>query len=216
MSLREILVYVGTYVLQQKINKSIFVNIVRNKIKDLQKSNQNLEYVIITDNRFIHELNYIYENNGITISIKRDSVKQLENIAEHDLDDEDNYDFVIDNSGTYDDLFEKIWDIVHSNLEFQNKTVSLQTRDNVNNYLRLIDVNNEVHKYKLCVPLYIQKIYKNEDAIKVIDPIGGPTICINEYINVFDINNNEEELFVIDIQLNIEKNQFFIYAIRGN
>ena len=33
MSLREILVYVGTYVLQNTVNKQIFVNIVRNKIR---------------------------------------------------------------------------------------------------------------------------------------------------------------------------------------
>ena len=63
MSLREILVYVGTYVLQQSINKQVFVNIVRNKIREEQHKNHNLQYIIVTDHRFVHELEYIHENH---------------------------------------------------------------------------------------------------------------------------------------------------------
>ena len=108
MSLREILVYVGTYVCQQSINKSIFVNIVRNKIKEECRKNNDIESVIVTDNRFIHELDYMKEVNAITFTIERNDVTQLSNVAEHDLDDEESYDFVIDNSGTYDELFEQV------------------------------------------------------------------------------------------------------------
>ena len=211
MSLREILVYVGTYVLQKQINKNVFVNIVRNKILDEQNQNPNLEYVIITDNRFTHELNFIHENNGITISIIRNSIEQLNNVAEHDLDDVEDYDFVIDNSGTYDDLFEEVWNIVHNNIEFRNKTLSLYTRDNINNYLRLCYVNDDHAEWKLCCPYYIQKIYKNEDIIKLVDPIGGPTICINEYLD-----SSNGVLYVNQIEHIEDKNQFIIYTKRRN
>ena len=211
MSLRDILVYVGTYVLQKQINKNIFVNIVRNKIIEEANQNSNLEYVIVTDNRFIHELDYIHENNGITISIVRNSVEQLNNIAEHDLDDVEDYDFIIDNSGTYDDLFEEVWNIVHDNIEFKNKTLSLFTRDNINNYLRLYNVHEDYAEWKLCVPYNIQKIYKNEDLIKLVDPIGGPTICINE-----NLETANGILYVTKIEHIENKNQFIINTAKYN
>ena len=97
MSLREILVYVGTYVLQEDINSSIFVNIVRNKIKEEINVNNHLKYIIVTDMRFLHEVDFIRENNGITIKVVRDSVQQLDNVAEHNLDDEDRYTYTIEN-----------------------------------------------------------------------------------------------------------------------
>ena len=212
MSLRDILVYVGTYVLQQKINKNIFVNIVRNKIKQLYEENNNLEYVIVTDNRFIHELEYIKENNGITISIFRDSIEQLDNVAEHELDAIEEYDFVIDNSRGYDELFQEVWDLVHDNIEFKNVTYSLYTRDNIDNYIRLYQETDDELIWKLCVPYGIQKIYKDEsNNIKLIDPIGGPTIYMNEYL---DINNNK--LLVNKIIHHEITNQFIIYTNKGN
>ena len=187
MSLREVLVYVGTYVLQQNVNKHIFVNIVRNKIREAQCRNHNLKYVIITDNRFKHELDYIYENNGTTITITRNSVEQLDNVAEHQLDDEENYDYVIDNSGSYDELFTTIWDIIHNDIIFKNKTIELYTRDNINNYLRLVESNEHRDIYQLCLPYKIQKLYRNEGKITMIDPTGGPLICVGEKIEGTDI-----------------------------
>lgn len=213
MSLREILVYVGTYVLQQSINKKIFVNIVRNTVKEEQQRNPKLEYVIVTDNRFSHELDYIHENNGITISITRNSIEQLDNIAEHDLDDVEDYDYIIDNSGSYDELFEQIWKIVHDNIEFRNITIDLYNRDNVNNYLRLIDITKETQEensyniYKLCSPLKIQQLYKNVDEITVINPTGGPMICISEEIDGTD------GLIPVKIIMDEITNQFLIYTI---
>ena len=54
MSLREILVYVGTYVCQESICENIFVNSVQNKIDDRLCSNDTLKYVICTDFKFVH------------------------------------------------------------------------------------------------------------------------------------------------------------------
>lgn len=208
MSLREALVYVGTYVLQQDINKNIFVNIVRNLIKQKQKENPDLQYVICTDVRFNHEINYIHKNNGITISIIRNDVKQLDNIAEHDLDEEDRWDYVIENNGTYDELFEKIWNMLHNDLEFQNITYDLQTRDDVNNYLRLIKVENESAVYKLCCQYDIQKLYKNDGEISLIDPVGGPII---EPYRELDLISGEE-LMCNKITFDDISNKFYIYS----
>lgn len=212
MSLREILVYIGTYVLQQSINKEIFVNIVRNYIKEEQRRNPNLKYVIVTDNRFSHELNYIHENNGITITIVRNNIEQLDNVAEHDLDDVNDYDYIINNSTTYDDLFYTVWNLVHTDIEFENKTVELYTRENINNYLRLIQETDKERIYKLCAPLHTQQLYKSGGDITVINPIGGPMICLNEIIDGTSYNSiTHKGIIASKIEMNDNTNQFIIY-----
>jgi len=212
MSLREILVYVGTYVLQQDLNKNVFVNIVRNLIKNQQNINNNLKYVLLTDIRFNHEINYIHKNNGITISIVRDDVQQLDNVAEHDLDEEDRWDYIITNNGTYDELFEKIWNILHNNIEFNNMMLTLQTRDDVNNYLRLIYEYSEEHQwnnvYKLCTQYPIQQIYKNEGEIYMVDPIGGPSIEINKIIPI----QSDVKYVCTKIEFDEKSTKFLIYT----
>ena len=63
LSLRDILVYIGTYVLQQDVNKEVFINIVRNTIQEVSFNNPDLKFVIVTDIRFTHEFDYVNENN---------------------------------------------------------------------------------------------------------------------------------------------------------
>lgn len=200
MSLREILVYVGTYVLQEDISRNIFVNIVRNEVKEKVRSNPNIKYVIITDNRFRHEIDFLREKNGVTIKVIRDSVEQLPNIAEHHLDDVDNFDYIIENNDGYDELFEKIYNIVHSDIEFANNTISLLTRDNIDNYLRQISDNT----YVLCTSLPIQNIYHTDGKISVINPTGGPMIGLNAPIP------GDDNLIPKEIQFNSEYNKFLI------
>ena len=201
MSLRDILVYIGTYVLQQDLNQQVFINTVSNKIKASILANHNIKYAIITDVRFQHEFDYIKKNNGLTIKIIRNGIVALSNIAEHDLDDEDRYDFKIENNGTYDDLFKQIWDLVHENIEFNNEIIELNTRENINNYLRKIGDNC----YKVCSPYGIQQIGHKDGDISMIDLKGGPTIDLNDYIPGTDIIPKR-------IEMNEETNQFIIYT----
>lgn len=189
MSLREILVYVGTYVCQYSINRSIFVNIVNSEINKLKyKSDtrsRNINTIICTDVRFIHEYDYIKKNNGIMINIVRDSVNQAQDIAEHELDmfDEDNFDYVITNDGTYEELFDKVWDLASDNIEFSNVTEPLQTRDfNTNNYLRIIYADNDCAKYKICTEHGISKVSHSNGQISFIDLAGGPSLCLGQII----------------------------------
>lgn len=184
MSLRELLVYVGTYVCQQYINKQIFINIVKNTVtrKVSQHSNE-IKYVIVTDVRFIHELEFIHNNKGITVNIYRDNVKQLDNIAEHDLDDSEDFDFVIDNNGTYDELFREVWNMVHDNAIFSNKTIELDSRDNTNNYLRLVESKDDCDVYSLCTEFDIIRVSHQDGYINMIDPSGGPAIMVGRVID---------------------------------
>lgn len=207
MSLREILVYVGTYVLQKGINKSTFVNIIRNKVRQEQFINKNLQYVIVTDIRFTHELDYIHENNGITITIERDGVSQLDNIAEHDLDEYDSYDYVIENSLGYGELFDTLWYIVHTDLEFSNITYELYNRDDTNNYLRLVKKTDDEYIFKLCSSHSIQQMYKSNGSITMIDPIGGPTICVDH-----PLETSKGVIIPREIIMNDVSNQFVISA----
>lgn len=209
MSLREILVYVGTYVLQEDINKSIFINIVRNKVKEHVSINPNISHVIVTDNRFMHELQFIREMNGITIKVVRDSIEQLPNIAEHHLDDEDNFDYVISNNGGYGELFNKIWEIVHNDVEFSNETISLLTRDNVNNYLRKVYEDSSTSRYLLCTSLNVQNVYHSEGRISVLNPTGGPLIGLDNPIpGAYTSTGNP--VIPTNIQFNQEFNKFLI------
>jgi hypothetical protein len=181
MSLREVLVYVGTYVCQASLNPNMFVNIVNNKIKQQYSRYGELEYVIVTDVRFLHELEYIQKKSGITINVVRDNVQQMDNIAEHDLDDEEDFDFCIENNGTYDDLFKEVWNLVHNNAIFLNETVNLYSRDDNDNYLRLIDRNGDNEKYILCCDS-VNRTSHASGNISMLDPVGGPAIYVDQEI----------------------------------
>lgn len=188
ISLRELLVYVGTYVLQQSINKNIFVNTVKNKIKRRASSDSNIRYAIVTDVRFMHELDFVKQQNGILIRINRDSVKPLDNIAEHNLDSSYDYDYTIDNNSTYTDLFKQIWDLVHDEVIFNNETIDLQTNEQVDNYLRLIDQDDEYDYYKVVAEHGTVSERRDNGQIISINMIGGPMISICEMIPGTDIS----------------------------
>lgn len=185
MSLRELLVYVGTYVLQEAFGRNIFVNNVEKQLRnELCKSgSSNLEYVIFTDVRFPHEVEYIKNHNGVIINIVRKSAKQLDNIAEHELDDADYYDFTVENNGTFDDLFNLICNIVTKNIIFHNITIQLQSHDGSNNYLRQIYDKNDKQKWELCTQYGANRIAHDKGQIVMIDPAGGPMINVGDTIN---------------------------------
>ena len=204
LSLRDILVYIGTFVLQQDVNKEVFINIVKNTIQDVSYNNPDLKYVIVTDIRFTHEFDYVNENNGITIKITRPEVRALDNVAEHNLDDEDRYTYTIENDGTYEDLFQQVWDLVHTEKVFQNNVVDLYTRDNVDNYLRQIDTKI----WEVCSPYSINRIQHQDGDIVMIDLIGGPQICVGEYIS-------GTRLIPFKIVFDNERNKFDVYTENG-
>lgn len=219
MSLREILVYVGTYVLQEDINRKIFVNVVNNIIHEKSLKNKELEYVVITDIRFFHEIEYIRKHNGITISIQRDGIQALDNVAEHEFDNEDCWDFVVENNGTYEDLFEQVYNMLHGYEQFSNTIVELDTHENVNNYLRcyadfgsVIDSFGENNQkgYEVCTEHPIQSIAHTDGKISMLNLVGGPSIYLNQPIQTIDSN---EELIPINIGFIESTNSFAVTCI---
>lgn len=207
MSLREILVYVGTYILQQDINRNIFVNIFKNNIKRLENSNKNLKYVIATDVRFKHEINYIKDNNGIIINIQRPNIDRYDNLAEHMLDDFTDYDYIIRNGGSYDDLLLQIWNLVQNNKEFSNITYGLLTRDpNINNYVRLVESDNNIEKYKICPENGISNIKHDDDAVTGIYLTGGPDIYLGEQLQM-----GARKITVSRFEYDMITNNYFLY-----
>lgn len=212
MSLREFLVYVGTYILQYNLNKNTFINIVNNKIKNNKLNNDNLKYVIITDNRFIHEIEYIKNKNGILLSIERDNINKLNNIAES-LDDSEYLDemlyFKITNNGSYFELFSKLFNFIKDNVIFKNVTYKLQSIDNIYNYIRLTSSNDDYDIYELNYELGINLIsHQNEKIVKIqligaMNPIevgkqipGTNLICNdiiwNEHLNKYGLVINKQ------------------------
>lgn len=67
---------------------------------------------IITDVRFENEANAIRENNGILIRINRNTNLKDEHLSETALDNYKNFDLVIDNNGTIDELIDKVYDFM--------------------------------------------------------------------------------------------------------
>lgn len=188
MSLRELLVYVGTYVLQDTLGKNVFINLVNKKIQE-KFAKRCINYVICTDVRFLHEFEYIRNHNGIMINITRDSVTQLDNVAEHDLDEEDDFDYTIENNGDYEDLFTQVWNMIMDNVEFENLTVQLDSHDGSDNYLVLKSRGDDIPTSKGRCTWVLMSEYGtcrtgHEDGkIVFIDPSGGPMIEVGGYLH---------------------------------
>ena len=210
MTLRELLVYIGTYVLQYNVNPNTFVNIVNNIVNDTIRNNANISYVICTDVRFKHEFDFIKKKHGIVINVNRNDVNQLDNVAEHDLDYlDEKYDFNINNSGTYDDLFQNVWDMIHNNVIFSNKTYDLDVHENVSNYIRLISSGEygAMKRWELCLEHGIQNIQYDEGKIYMISPIGGPIIKL---YSVLDCSDGMRTIEINNIEYDINTNKYIL------
>lgn len=215
MSLREVLVYVGTYVVQTQINKCAFINSVSNKVNSLYNKNNNLKYVICTDVRFQSEFNFIQNKHGVMIHIERPGLARLDNIAEKALTDEgdNDFDFTIVNGTTYDALFRELWNIVHGNDIFNNETYKLDCRDSSNNYIRKVESNEDEEEltFELCNehPLSAANI-SGDNKINMVDPQGGPMISKDDELvtidgRVYYVDN-------IETRDNGENTKFYIHT----
>lgn len=63
---------------------------------------------IMPDTRFPNEVKAIKDRGGIVIKVNRDTGLKDSHISEHALDDYNDYDCVIDNNGTIDELIVKV------------------------------------------------------------------------------------------------------------
>lgn len=189
MSLREVLVYVGTYVMQENLNRHTFINSVNNTIATHIRK-YDTKYVICTDVRFEAEYNYIKNKHGVMVRIERPGIKPLNNIAEAAIDTdsiEDVFDFIIDNDGDYNALFCKLWDMVHNNHIFDNVTHSLDCRDDSNNYIREVENDGDTSIFELCTEMPLSSVNMSYGTdINMVDPQGGPMIAVGTNLKTVD------------------------------
>ena len=110
-TIRDIMQVLGTDLLRQGFNNNIHVAATLGSIKENEK-------VIITDMRFPNELEAVKKHNCITIRINRGLVERTgkmiqepEHISETALDSYTEFDYVIENDSTIEDLIEKVKNI---------------------------------------------------------------------------------------------------------
>lgn len=113
---REFLQYLGTDIIRNTIDDLFFVNRI---CEDIKVYSYFFDTLVISDVRFIKELEIptaMFEN-VIKIKIKRKNTseltkKQQNHQSEIDLDNYTDYDYVINNDGTLEDLKEKTKKII--------------------------------------------------------------------------------------------------------
>lgn len=111
---RQALQFIGTDLFRNHIcellpdmGKDIWVYVLKRKITNELKKNPAAKFVI-TDVRFPNELQAIKELGGITIKIKRTSVSNNDEHESEILIDGLITDFVLQNDGTKEDLFDQL------------------------------------------------------------------------------------------------------------
>ena len=114
---RELLQELGTEVIRQKIDKDFFVKRI---CEDILVYSYYFDIITISDARFPDEIEWPKSKfeNVISIKVVRDgydtvlSKKEQKHLTEVALDEYNNYDYVIHNDGTLDDLKNKVFDLV--------------------------------------------------------------------------------------------------------
>lgn len=133
MTVRDLLQKLGTEAMREGLHRNVWVNAlfadyqlfkVGNGFSRVIKSAEGIpidyEYEvampnwIITDTRFPNELEAVKSKGGITIKIVRDSGNTVgtQHISETALDHVTDWDYVIDNTGTIEELKQKLYDIL--------------------------------------------------------------------------------------------------------
>ena len=100
ITVRELLQKLGTCI-RQGIDNEFW-------IKSLYAENEYVENIIIADVRFPEEVKSIKDRGGIVLRLVRDGAGAGNHISETALDDYTDWDYVIENNGTLEDLFEKL------------------------------------------------------------------------------------------------------------
>lgn len=114
---RELLQELGTEIIRQKIDKDFFVKRI---CEDILVYSYYFDIITISDARFPDEIERPKSKfeNVISIKVVRDgydtvlSKKEQKHLTEVALDEYNNYDYVIHNDGTLDDLKNKVFDLV--------------------------------------------------------------------------------------------------------
>lgn len=110
-SYRNILQYIGTEICRKNLNKDIFID---NLLIKKQIYNSIGQYVLVSDVRFKNELDKLSKSNFFTILVKRYNQFSTKDYheSENSLPDEDEFDFVIHNSGPMQTYLSSIYSVL--------------------------------------------------------------------------------------------------------
>lgn len=113
---RTLLQVLGTDIIRNTIDDKFFINRI---IEDIKVYSKFFDVIIIGDARFVEEIEDIKNNfcNVISVNIRRENKdlltkKEQLHITETALDNYENYDYVIENNGTIEELERKLEEMI--------------------------------------------------------------------------------------------------------
>ena len=114
MTYRDLLQKLGTEAMRSGLHKNVWVNALFADYQFNIEEDEQIHYWIITDSRFPNELAAVKEHNGIAIKVIRDSGNTIgtTHTSETALDDYTDWDYVINNNGTLEELKTQVLSIL--------------------------------------------------------------------------------------------------------
>lgn len=113
---RTLLQVLGTDIIRNTIDDKFFINRI---IEDIKVYSKFFDVIIVGDARFIEEIEDIKNNfsNVVSINIRRENKdlltkKEQLHITETALDNYENYDYIIENNGTIEELERKLEEMI--------------------------------------------------------------------------------------------------------
>jgi hypothetical protein len=107
---RDAMILIGTEIGRNIIHQDIWIKTLFDRY---EKNKINL---LISDLRFPNEYEEIKKRNGIIIRINSNREKKSDHISECALDNH-NFDYIIDNNGTLDELYEQVNNVINNKLK---------------------------------------------------------------------------------------------------
>ena len=114
MTYRDLLQKLGTEAMRSGLHKNVWVNALFADYQFNIEEDEQIRYWIITDSRFPNELAAVKKHNGIAIKVIRDSGNTIgiTHTSETALDNYTEWDYVIDNNGTLEELKTQVLSIL--------------------------------------------------------------------------------------------------------
>lgn len=114
MTYRDLLQKLGTEAMRNGLHKNVWVNALFADYQFNIEEDEQIPYWIITDSRFPDELAAVKKHNGIAIKVIRDSGNTvgITHTSETALDNYTEWDYIIDNNGTLEELKTQILSIL--------------------------------------------------------------------------------------------------------
>lgn len=121
MTIRELFQKIGTDAIRNNVHPNAWVNALMVDYKATKRYNKyeirsvssSFPSWLITDVRFPNEVDAIKNRNGILIRVERKSCPTSIHLSETALDSYKDWDYVIDNNGTVDELLEQVQKIYY-------------------------------------------------------------------------------------------------------